>query len=134
MNALVELHAGYGDGYGIVAIDANGQPIEASGRNVKTYGDGYPLEPWKQKILAKPTINLIDSGVAVPVGAVKRVVGPTNCPEAARVLATRYTRNWVGREFVAQASDEELLAAMSCESERDTFAAMDSLRSKYQAV
>lgn len=96
---MVELHQGYGDGYGTVSVDDSGHPVIEPDTHATHYSDqGVPttakIEDWKRKILAQQTVVLIDGGVRVPVGAIKRVIGPLDCPEAVQVNFERETKNW----------------------------------------
>jgi hypothetical protein len=125
---MVELYQGYGDGYAEVRVADDGQPAVNPARRVKTYSDGSRMERWRQEVLSSPSIDLVDKGVRVPIGAIKRVIGPLDCPEAVRVRANRYTKNWHDRAFVALASDADLAHAMSLPTEPEVYAAMSALR------
>jgi hypothetical protein len=129
---MVELHAGYGDGFGVILVDDAGRVQINPARKVKRYADGSPMETWKQTILSAPSVDLVDGGVRVSPGAIKRIIGPLDCPEASRVRARRYTKNFRDNGFVSLASDEEIVAAMSHTSEPATHAAICTLQAKYQ--
>ncbi len=106
---MVELATGYGDGYAVVEADDAGTPVVTG-----------------QKV------DLLDSHTRVPAGAVRRIIGPPDCPEAVRVRARRYTRPWIESGFVALATDAELSAAMGHATEPDTYRAMTALRDRYR--
>ncbi len=106
---MVELATGYGDGYAVVEADDAGAPI-----------------------VARSKVDLLDSHTRVPAGAVRRVVGPLDCPEAVRARARRYTRSWVDSDFVTRATDAELAAAMGHDNEPATYRAMAALRGQYR--
>lgn len=104
---MVELVRGYGDGYGIVRRRNDGQFADLTG----------------------DTVLLRDGGVRVPTGAIRKILGPLDCPAAIRVHAERYTRAWSDNRFVALASDGDLLHAMTRGSEPEIYDAMRTLRS-----
>ena len=123
---MVELHNGYGDGFGVVAVDSAGVPIVNPGHAVKSYAGGEPMEQWRRAILSAPYIAV--DGVRVPSSAIKRIVGPLECPEAIRIRAGRYTKNWRDRAFVSIASDEQLAMAMAGPHESEIYDRMCNLR------
>lgn len=95
---MVELHDGYGDGYGVVMADDAGEPTVEPGTHATHYSDhgqaAGRIEEWKRTVLAQPSVILVDGGVKVPTGAIKRVIGPLDCPEAVQVAFERETKNW----------------------------------------
>lgn len=127
---MVELASGYGDGYGVVAAD-NGQLVINPARSVTRYADGSPMEPWKQKLLSSTSVDLIDGGVRVPPGAVVRIIGPLDCPEAVRIRVRRFVRNWPDQRFVALATDQELADALAADDGHAIHAALCALESRY---
>ncbi len=106
---MIELATGYGDGYAVVEADDAGTPVVTG-----------------QKV------DLLDNHTRVPAGAVRRVIGPPDCPEAIRTRARRYTRPWADSDFVGRATDAELAAAMGHAAEPDTYRAMTALRDRYR--
>ena len=129
---MVELERGYGDGYGVVAVDDTEKVIVNPAREVpRHYRDGWPIAEWRRAILAQPSVDLIDDGVRVPPGAIVRIIGPLDCPEAARIRARRYTKNWGDSAFVGLATDAEIVEAMCHDDEPSTRAACRALRAKY---
>lgn len=129
-NVMVELRSGYGDGYGIVAV-ADGEVAVNKAEKVTHYVDGTRMAAWTAAILSRPSVALIDARVRVHPGAVKRVIGPLDCPEAVRVRAARFTRNWGDRAFIAKASDAELAAALAGEDHAAVSGSLGALRAKY---
>lgn len=121
---MVELHSGYGDGFGVVEVDADGKIETNPARK-----DGSPMDAWRQKILSASSIDLVDGGVRVPPGAVKRIIGPLDSPEAARVCARRFTKNWGDSRFVDFATGEELVAALASDDHATN--ALSALAVKY---
>lgn len=129
---MVELYPGYGDGFGIVRLAENGQPDINPARRVTHWtsedGTKIKMDAATSAILSRASVTLIDSGVRVDTGAIKRVIGPIECPEAIRVRATRYTKNWSDAGFISKATDDQLFSAMTRETEREVRAAMSALR------
>ena len=112
---MVELHAGYGDGYGVVRVSDSG-PVVNPARKVTHYTNGERngerLDAWEVAILSAPSVDLVDGGVRVPPGAIKRVIGPLDGPDACRVRAKRFTKNWSDGRFADRATDAEIVAAL----------------------
>lgn len=128
---MVELRQGYG--YGVVELDYGGNISLEPGRKVTQYENGWPMEKWVSAIHAQAQVALVDKGVKVLPHAVVRVIGPLDCAEASRVRAKRYSSNWADSNFIDQATDEEIIAAMGHTEEPETYAAMCDLRKKYAA-
>ncbi len=130
---MVELAKGYGDEYAVVEADDAGAPIVTRRVVGPCYTDTrVPIPERDRAIMAAPGVDLLDSHTRVPAGAVRRVIGPLNCPEAVRVRARRYTRNWTNSDFVALATDAELAAAMGHATEPIAYRAMTELRDQYR--
>src|SRR5437667_5648284 len=133
---MVELQQGYGDGYGTVQAASDGAPVVEPGRKVTYYYDdggkrtSRLIEKWKREIFAQPSVALFE-GVRVPASAVKRVIGPLDCPEACRVRMRRFTANWSDRGFVGMATDDGGVAAMQRDDFEATYAACTALRARY---
>ena len=136
---MVELQSGYSDGYGVACVDEDGRLLVNAAKN----HDGYyrdeggnkvgRMEEWKRKALSSASVDL-ESGVRVPTSAIASIIGPIDCPESARIRAKRYTAYWRGgNDFVAAATDEEIVAAMGLASEQEVHAAMRALRIRYSA-
>lgn len=129
---MVELGRGYGDGYGVVEADDAGQPVVQPGRTIKGQtltGDAEATA--HARAMSRPQVYLRDSNVLVPPGAIRRVIGPIDCAEAARVRVSRYAKNWGSRAFITAATDAEITAAASHATERETYAACCELQRRY---
>lgn len=113
-HVMAELHTGYGDGYGVIAVTDIDQPVTEPGSKATHYSDGGgKIEKWKRDLLAQPGV-IVDGRVKVPTGAVKRIIGPLDCPEAVRVRIKRYLSNCyeAANRLLSVATDEELLAVV----------------------
>lgn len=117
---MVEMAPGYGDGYAVVEY-RDGKPVM------------LPADSPSNTYRRPAGIALEDKGVRVAVAPIMRVVGPADGAAAARVRAERYTKNWGEKGFVAKATGDELLAAMSHSDEHETYESMTALRRKYAA-
>jgi hypothetical protein len=89
-----------------------------------------------RKILAQPTVSLIDGGVKVPAGAISRIIGPLDCDESIRVLAKRYMKNGgqATDRLIATATADELRYAMTRPTEPEIYDETGKLWRKYSAA
>lgn len=120
-NVMVELLGGYGDGYGVVSVDDAGRPKIEPNFTGNRYEDGGKIEAWRLAILRHSTHLLTDAGVKVPVGAIARVIGTMDCPEAVKVRVKRCLRNATSgaREAVlASATHEEMVEALKSDGRK----------------
>lgn len=130
---MVALHSGYGDGYGVVRVKESGSVEVNPAHKVTHYVDGSKIEAWKAEILSQPSIDLVDRGVRVGPGAIKRIIGPLDGVEARRVRLRRYMKNggYEAYAMIERVSDEDILALPFDRTEPELWEATGELWKKY---
>lgn len=113
---FVELARGYGSGYGVVIVGDDGSiPVvndKCDGWYKDEKGERVSRMPRDvQALLSSPRVQV--NGVMVPSGAITRVIGPLDCPEAKRIrlrLRQRNRSNPLSRDAIDQMTDAEVAA------------------------